>query len=76
MIGNALPEDPLDKEEEKELSALLSRLLGTIHRLTPQQTQAVMDVDEHMRREELTHEDLEVLRSIEQASNAQVSKLA
>lgn len=54
-------------EEEREVSALLSRLLEVIHRMTPEQTRILLAVDERMRREELTGRDLEELRSVEKA---------
>ncbi len=57
----------MTKEEEKEVSAILSRLLAVIHRMTPDQTRILMGVDERMRREELTAKDLELLRSVDKA---------
>ena len=57
----------LNQEEEREISRLLSRFIGTIHKLTPLQATAVLDVDEHMRADSLSRKDLSLLKDVERA---------
>ena len=57
--------DPLTADELRELSRLFSLHIANIHRLPHLQTQVLMKVDEHMRDDTLTREDLEGLRRIQ-----------
>lgn len=56
--------DELTPDEMRELSKLFSSLIGNIHTLPPARTAALLDVDERMRGDSLTKEDLKILREI------------
>ena len=54
----------MTQEERLELLDLLSGLLRSIHRLSSHQVMAVMDIDDRVRRDTLTGDDLLRLREI------------
>jgi hypothetical protein len=56
--------DALTEQELRELSRLFSSMIGNIHSLPANQTQVLLEVDEHMRGDNLTRTDLDRLRSI------------
>lgn len=57
-------EGALTQEGRRELLGLLSTLLRSIHRLSSPQVIAVMEIDDRVRRDMLTGEDLLRLREI------------
>jgi hypothetical protein len=57
----------LNREEEREISRLLSRFIGNIHKLTAPQANVVLEVDEHMRADSLSRKDLILLKDVERA---------
>ena len=64
VLGMTTVADVLTTQEMRELSALFSDLARNIHSLSPHQTQVMMEVDEHMRGDQLTKTDLERLRAL------------
>lgn len=56
---------PLSAEEREELFRLLGELVGAIHRLSSSQARALMNVDDRIRENELSADDLGALREIE-----------
>lgn len=61
--------DPLTADEVRELSQLYSTYISRIHRLAPIHTQTLMNIDEHLRGDNLTKADLEALRSIDKGEH-------
>lgn len=57
----------MNDAQRSELVQLLSAIMRRIHRLSSRQVRTVMDIDDRMRHDMLSVEDLDVLRSIDEA---------